>query len=285
MLKRFRRAAALVSNTRFGREGTLFMQWLLQDYDDTRRLAEVLDRLGLPYSWHRVVPFLGELIPAPVIADPDAVVMFGSYAMWREALAKGWQPGVFVTPPFVHETVWQPFMLNGPDALFLTLAEIPQRLADDGTDWFIRPVDDSKAQPGGVRSTADILRLARQVLVLDPADIPDGALRHDTLMMLTRPARILQEWRVWIVAGQVVTWSLYRDGDSVTYRAEIDPDAREFAQAMADLNPGHAPAYVLDICRTDQGLRLLETNCLNAAGLYAANAEALIRAIEALPPA
>jgi len=41
------------------------MQWLLQEFDDTRKLAEALDRLGISYTWHRVVPFVGELIPSP----------------------------------------------------------------------------------------------------------------------------------------------------------------------------------------------------------------------------
>ena len=36
-------------------------------------------------------------------------------------------------------------------------------------------------------------------------------------------------------------------------------------------NPAYLPAYVMDICRTDDGLRLLETNCINAAGFYAAD--------------
>ena len=35
-----------------------------------------------PYSVHKVVPFVGELIPEPEIADPGAVILLGSYALW-----------------------------------------------------------------------------------------------------------------------------------------------------------------------------------------------------------
>lgn len=31
-------------------------QWLLQEIEDTHRLAEALDRLGIAYSWHKVAP-------------------------------------------------------------------------------------------------------------------------------------------------------------------------------------------------------------------------------------
>lgn len=262
------------------------MQWILQDFEDTARLAEALDRLGLDHSWHKVVPFVGDLVPEPVVVDPRSVVMFGSYALRHHAEREGLHPGVFVLRPFVHEAVWQPFLLNGPDARFVMLRDVPARVHEDDTAWFVRPVDDSKAVAGGVKTGSELVATARKVLALDEADIPNGSLRHDTELMLCRPARILREWRVWIVAGRVVTCSLYKEGARVVYRREIDDDAAAFAQRMADANPDYSPAYVIDICRTEDGLRLLETNCINAAGFYAADLVKLATAIEDLdrPP-
>lgn len=258
------------------------MQWILQQFEDTQKLAKALDQLGFRYSWHKLVPFVGELAPEPEVQDTQAVVMFGSYTLWRYAELRHLKPGVFRIRPFVHEEPWQAHMLNGPDALFLTIDEIATQLGADDRAWFIRPVSDSKEQAGAVRSSADILETARKVLSLGPDEIPDGSLRHDTLMMLTPPARILREWRIWIVNGHVVTYSLYKEGSRVTYRPDIDPDALEFAQSLARLNEGYAPAYVMDICRTVDGLRLLETNCINAAGFYAADLLKLATAIDGM---
>ena len=78
------------------------MQWLLQKFEDTYKLAEALDRLEISYSWHSVVPFVGELSPEPVIPDRDAVVLFGSYAVWRYAAKNGLKLGVFRIRPFLH---------------------------------------------------------------------------------------------------------------------------------------------------------------------------------------
>lgn len=238
------------------------MQWLLQEFEDTRKLAEALERLEIPYTWHKVVPFVGDLIPEPTIVDTDAVVMFGSYTLWRYAKAKQLKPGVFKLRPFVHETVWHPFLLNGIDALFLTLRDIPENLVDDGKSWFLRPLDDSKEEPGNVKSTGEILQLVQKVLSLDEAEIPDGSLRHDTQLMLTEPVRIHKEWRLWVVGGKIITYSLYKEGSRVVYRDEIDDDALEFAQNLVDMNAGYSPAYVIDICRTEEGLKMLETNCI-----------------------
>ncbi len=258
------------------------MQWLLQDFDDTRALARVLDELGISYSWHKVVPFVGELIPEPDILDHRSVILFGSYVLWRYAERKDLWPGVFKVDPFIHQAVWHPYLLNGTDALFLALQDIPNRLLDDNRQWFFRPVDDSKAEAGCVRSSSQIIALAEKVLKLEKQDIPDDSLRHDTQLMLAKPMHIHKEWRVWVVAGDVVTYSLYKDGEQVEYRHEIDDDALAFAKKMAALNKDYSPAYVMDICRIDEGLRLLETNCINAAGFYAADLTMLVGAMESL---
>lgn len=258
------------------------MQWILQEFEDTAKLAAAIDRLSIAYTWHKVVPFVGALQPDPEITDPNAVVMFGSYTLWRYAEANKLTPGVFRIAPFVEQSAWHPFLLNGADATFMRLEEIPEQLEDTGQSWFIRPVEDSKEEPGKVRTTGEIIALAKKVLTLDPGDIPNGSLRHDTKLMLTRPAHILKEWRIWVVDDEVVTFSLYKDGSRVIYRPEIDDDALSFAKTLVSANPGYARAYVLDICLTDDGLRMLETNCINAAGFYAADLMRLAVAIEVL---
>lgn len=258
------------------------MQWLLQDFEDTRKLAAVLERLEIPFSWHKVVPFVGDLIPEPVVPDPGAVVMFGSYTLWRFAQERNYRPGVFKLRPFVEEEAWHPYLLNGADATFLALRDVPARLADDGRSFFLRPVDDSKEVAGSVKSSGEIITMAEQVLALEEDEIPRGSLRHDTLLMLTEPVRILCEWRLWVVGGRIVTYSLYKEGSRVVYRREIDDDALAFAQQLVDGNPGYSPAYVIDVCRTEEGLKMLETNCLNAAGFYAADLMKLAMAIEGL---
>ncbi len=260
------------------------MQWLLQPYEDTEKLAKALERLEISYSWHKVVPFVGELSPEPVITDPNNVVMFGSYTLWRYAAEHSLNPGVFKLRPFVGEAAWHPFLLNGADALFLTLCDIPEKLPDDGKLWFLRPVDDSKEEPGNVKSTTEIIALARKVLKIDINDIPGGSLRHDTELMLTEPVSIQKEWRLWVVQDQIVTYSLYKEGRRVVYRPEIDDDALDFARQLVACNPDYAQAYVLDVCRTLDGLKMLETNCINAAGFYAADLAALAAAIEDLSP-
>lgn len=258
------------------------MQWVLQQFEDTQKLANALERQGIAYSWHKVVPFIGDLQPAPEIVDRNRVVLFGSYTLWRYAQSNSLTPGVFKIRPFVKETPWHPFLLNGADALFCTLGALPEHLSAPERAWFMRPIEDSKEVAGSVKTEAELLALAAQVAQVDPDDIPKGSLRSDTELMLTPPRPIQKEWRFWVVAEKVVTYSLYKEGSRVVYREEVDADALAFAQTLVAANPGYAEAYVLDICRTGEGLFMLETNCINAAGFYAADLSKLVAAIEAL---
>lgn len=256
------------------------MQWVLQKFEDTEKLSSALDRLGIAYTWHKVVPFVGELHPEPDVADPNAVVLFGSYSLWRMARKKNWSPGVFTIEPFLKQAAWAGHLLNG-DVRLLTVREAAELTADD-TLHFVRPVSDSKEIAGTVMSTAELVQTAQNVLSIDEDDIPGGSLSHDTELLLAEPVKIFKEWRCWIVDGEVVTWSLYKEGSRVVYRAEIDEDALEFARGMVSLNPSYSRAYVLDVCRTEDGLRIIETNCINAAGFYAADLVKLAAAIDAL---
>jgi len=258
------------------------MQWILQSFEDTDKLAHVLDRMGIAYSLHKVVPFVGTLLPKPAIPNPNRVVLFGSYTLWRYAQAHNLRPGVFTIRPYIHEVPWHPFLLNGQDVRFMTVREIAYDLPPTDQSCFIRPVSDSKEIAGTVMTQREAVAMAQKVMSVPLDDIPQGALRHETEMMLARPARIQKEWRLWIVNDKIVTYSLYKEGTRVVYRSEIDADVLRFAQKLVSLNPDYAPAYVMDVSRSDRGLGLIETNCVNAAGFYAADLSKLVTAIEAL---
>ncbi|NTF17884.1 ATP-grasp domain-containing protein [Agrobacterium rubi] len=256
------------------------MQWILQKFEDTEKLAQALDGLGIAYSWHKVIPFIGQLDPEPVVADSKNVVLFGSYSLWRMAEEKSWSPGVFTIEPFLTQTAWLPYLLNG-NVTLMTVREAAALVPDD-TLHFVRPVSDSKEIAGTVMTTAELVSTAAGVLTLREEEIPGGSLSHDTELLLAEPVKILKEWRCWVVGDEVVTWSLYKDGSRVIYRPEIDDDALDFARQMVSVNPGYSDAYVIDVCRTEEGLRIIETNCLNAAGFYAADLMKLALEINSL---
>jgi ATP-grasp domain, R2K clade family 3 len=258
------------------------MHWILQEYEDTIKLQEILERANLSHSMHKVVPFVGELYPEPEVADGSDVVMFGSYSMRHYARKHNYNPGVWELKPYIYEKVWEPYLLNNlNNSKLMTVRELVN-IPIDNSLYFIRPVDDSKELAGTVMDVTEIEYLAKSVLNLKPDECVKGSLVPDTLMMLGTPTNIQSEWRIWVIGNQIVTYSLYKMGRRVIYKNEIDSDALEFAKKMIDLNPKYSKGYVLDICRSNDQLYILETNCINAAGFYASDLTKLVNAIEFL---
>lgn len=95
-----------------------------------------------------------------------------------------------------------------------------------------------------------------------------------------RAARGAAEFRVFVVAGRVVTGSLYKLGDCVRCSSDVPPDVMRFEQ---DCVQQWAPnrAFAIDIAVTPQGLRVLGVNSANSGGFYAFDVGRLIDAVNA----
>lgn len=123
-----------------------------------------------------------------------------------------------------------------------------------------------------------MIELYESTLALSP-DERELTLNPDSLIVCAPPVEILAEYRTWFVDGKLVASSQYKYGARILHSADVSQDVLDFAQTMVNIwQPERA--FVLDICRTDEGLRILEVNTINAAGFYAADVFAIWKAIE-----
>jgi len=259
------------------------MHWILQEHlfgeREWANLIGTLERFELPYSVHKVIPFVGELIPPPAPAD-GKVICFGSYSLRHTARRFGWRPGVYDLEDAdfaVQRAHWGRHMLNA--------AAIVTRFADarfpSPERYFVRPVRDSKVFTGYVvEDQAAFYAWQQRVCALD-AD-PGSSLTGDTLVQVAPVRQLYTEVRLWVVAGRLVTASQYKLGSRVAY-AEVPRDGSlwEYAEArVAEWQP--LPAFCLDVAETDDGPAIVEINTINAAGLYAADIQRLVMALEEL---
>jgi hypothetical protein len=255
------------------------MHWLLQEslFSEAGflKLLDALDRLALLYSIHKVVPFVGTLIPDPGL-DPGRVIVMGSYSMAREAQRRGWQPGSFVNENLdmrVQFEHWGDQMLNC-DSLQVPFSEVPR-----SPKFFLRPAEDTKAFAGKVLTWEDFEPWREKVLAL--GDNEGGTLSGVTPVIWAPLKEIHREFRLWIVNGKVVTGSLYKIGGTVRYDAQVDDGAIQFAETLA-AKWSPISAYVMDVADTPDGYRAIEVNNLNSAGFYAADMMRLVIALEDL---
>ncbi len=256
------------------------MHWIIQNniYNEEgfKYLIDTLETLRLPYSIHKCIPFLGTLDPEPEPIE-DRVIVMGSYTLAREAIKRGWNPGVFLNDNFnteIQSSHWGKLMMNA-DHQIHAFAQVPEQREP----FFIRPVHDSKAFTGEVTDWPTFIEWRDKVLNLTPDDNP--TVTYDTEVLISSVKEIYGEYRIWIVDGKAVAWSQYKVGRRKlkNYIPDVDQRIRDFAEKCAAIWSPHR-AYVLDVFETENGLFIGEVNNLNSAGFYAANMGKLIMSLE-----
>lgn len=268
------------------------MFWILQNniYSEEgwHSLVEALDRLGIKYSVHKVVPFAGIMEPEPQ-PPPGPVIVMGSYTLANEAIKRGWKPGAFITDHLDYELQlkhWGHNMFNS-QCWIGELKDVPEQ----HKPFFIRPTADSKAFTGYITdwpSFKEWVEREQRQSRLYPQD--GGAYFNENTRVLVAPKReIVREYRTWIVDGKVVTASLYKQGPHKYARPEVDERVIQFANNMAGIFQP-ARAFVLDVFQTPTGhpdwddgdLWIGEINNINSAGFYAADMQKLVAALDAM---
>ena len=255
------------------------MHWIIQENlfkeNEWENLLATLERFDIPYSVHKVIPFVGELVPEPVI-DSAKVICFGSYSMRHTARNCQWAPGVYdlCDADFVAQRErWGERMLNF-DSQVLRFED-----AKLSEPVFIRPIEDTKYFAGKVFEVAEFEEWQRNVCVLEHDY--GNSLTKDTYIQLCSPKTIFSEHRFWVVDGRIVCASQYKIGDRVLYASSVDQCFYDFVNECIAIWQPHR-AFVIDVCDTPEGLKVVEINTINAAGFYAGDIQQIVMALETM---
>lgn len=254
------------------------MHWILQNnlFNEGayQVLLDTLIRFDIAHSVHKVIPFIGELVPE-VTLDTSNVICMGSYSLRHSARKFGWTPGVFDIEHCdfrMQLEKWGTHMLNH-DSVVCRFED-----AHITVPSFIRPIHDSKVFAGRMIDPEEMDDWRRKVCVLE--ENHGDSLTRDTLIQVSGLKKIFSEHRFWVVKGTVVTSSTYKLGHAVIYQAlPADSMFQRFAQErIAEWQPHDA--FVIDIADTEEGLKVIEINTLNSCGFYACDMQKLVMALE-----
>lgn len=243
-------------------------------------MLATLERFDISYSEHKVVPFVGELLPDPP-ADLNGgnVIVIGPYSMRHISKQKGWYPGSFDLEPFdfrLQKEKWGEQMLNFDSHV----VEFKDAHWAEDEQRFIRPINDSKFFAGKLYEWDEFRAWQRNVCVLD-LDY-GNSLTPETLIQVSTPKTIFAEYRCWVVKGKIITISRYKFGWKVAYDnwdRPIGDTVREYAQTRVnEWQP--LDAFVIDVCETSDGFKIVEINTLNSCGFYACDMQKLIMSLQ-----
>lgn len=256
------------------------MHWIVQEnlFHETglEDLVSTLSRAGIPHSMHKVVPFVGEIIPD--VSPTGKVFCIGSYSLRHLAKKKGWSPGVVMMDDHQFDAqlpIWGEHILNH-DARVVKFKDVLEKL-DPRREYFIRPVADSKVFAGSIYAYEGMEKWHESVVAL--GEDYGTSLTGETLIQYSSPKTIYSEFRTWVVGRKIVTSSQYRLGSRVIYDPSVPEMILEFArERISEFCPERA--FVLDLALTPDGPKVVEMQCLNASGFYAGDVQKIVMSIE-----
>ncbi len=100
----------------------------------------------------------------------------------------------------------------------------------------------------------------------------------NSLVMVSQPSKLKDEWRIIVSDKKVLTGSMYRKNGEAKYEDGCPREVKQFVCEVADSRKfSPAPIFCMDICSTESGdLRLLEIGSINCAGLYDSDLSLLV---------
>ena len=251
-------------------------------------LEKSLQRLGLTYNTVRIFPFVDKIVDIKDIPDgpynvddlPDLVpdnnvFCFGAIKLARVAAKRGWNPGSMMNTNHdfeVYKHHYKENLLNWNSMVIKFTDEFKWGL---GESKFIRPTEDTKTFTGKVFREVEW----KDFVYYNQNNGHTTLLNNDTLIQVSSVKNIHTEIRFWVVGGKIITGSQYRIGNQTIYSEYFEPSAQEFAQSMVDKFQ-LAEAFVIDVCLTDDGWKVVEAGCLNCAGFYKADLQRLLISLE-----
>lgn len=253
------------------------MHWILQNNifkeDGFNKVVDTLERFNIPYSIHKIVPFVGEILPD--ISPEGNVICMGSYSLRHLAKQRNWFPGVFDLEPFnfnVQLARWGDRLLNA-DAIVSKFEDA--KIV--GARAFIRPIEDSKVFAGNIFTDTALRSWQESILKLK--EDTGTSMNGDTLVQVCPIKEIFAEYRYWIVDGKICTKSMYKRGEEVYYSPQVDERFDEYVQDCID-SWSPMKEFVIDVADTSEGLKIVEINTLNSSGYYAGDVQKLVLALE-----
>lgn len=236
-------------------------------------LIETMQRFKLPHQVVKIVPFTRDILFEPI--DTKNVFCFGSVKMSHIAKDYGWTPGSFYNENHDYlaysEKYGKENMLNGDSVI----CKFSDEFAPPGHLFFARPCGDTKAFTGQVFTKA----AWDEFLQFHLTNGHESTLNKNTIVQIAKLKDIEQEIRTWVIKGEIATASKYKLGEKVIYQECNEPYILDFAKDMIKLYQP-AEAFVMDVAVTENGMKIVEINCINSAGFYQGNLQKIIEKLE-----
>lgn len=264
------------------------MKWIVQEFlnknENVERMKKALEQEKSPFLFVRInadnsltvldkktrLPLEdSEVILTSFLAEGD-ITGYGSKTLSLILESLSISPGSFLNPRFEMEVIRDAIgeeLLNSS----FSIGEL-QELNPSWESFFIRPTGNTKLFTGMCLSKADFLQWKER-------ENRPGSPYEGQLLMISEKKLIQEEYRFFVINGEVITGSSYQINGEANQSFIPTSEVWEYAKRMVnrfDL----ATAFVIDVGKTSEGMKVIEYNNFNTSGLYQCDEVMIVRAME-----
>lgn len=256
------------------------MNWLVQNNLIKEELIVSMEdackSLGHNFVGVKIIPFTDsvEFCFDPFFKLPEGkFIPYGSTAMIKAIHRSKWdKSGFFFNDENLRTSKWVEKLgklaLNY-DSQFMTLAEAMK--LESGT-FFMKPDNDLKDFTGSQVDAAEIKKF------YDSVSAGGFCFGTDIPVVLSTMKNLGWEYRLFMIRESVISSSSYKLKTMVRSDKPVPAKVENFAREVARIwHPDDV--YVMDVCETDDGLKVVEFNCFNASGFYKCDVAKIVREV------
>lgn len=250
--------------------------WYIQsnlNSTESAKMVAALSQLEYPHTLFKLIPFSNNL---PKLGATDPMILIGSTTLnILAAQSRKYKKGIFFNNNFKPEHYREHY---GEDYLNFDMSvykikDIPEDLYPSDQNLFVRSNDDSKNISGGTLWFEDLLNIKKNT----EAYWSGGDLfTPENEICISSVKNVYNEFRFIVCDKKIIGASQYRP----TISPDVPELIKDYALTMAKKWQPH-DVFVLDICDTDNGPRVIECNCVNGSGWYSMDYVSVCRELSA----
>jgi len=239
---------------------------------DHYRIFDALEDLNIDYGVVNIPPNAEKI---DFKTDRKDVFVYGSVTIARLAKQNiDWFPGSFYGGNHLYAVYSKYYGEN-----LLNHKVSVQKISED-LSWkkdeikFIKPYNEAKIFTGRVFNEREW-----EDFVFEAIECTSNRITEHSLVQISEAKRTMKEARLWIVGGQIIDAGYYKFSENSAFEEKVSEEGLRFANRMIQIF-NLEEAFVMDICQTNEGWKIVEINCINSSGFYPnTNVKSIIKAL------
>lgn len=264
------------------------VNWILEDGVFGSPVSAIVEEVQSQNHQAKVIDYTNGVVNYKNFFPKDECILFyGSHYIAEQIVGSAtqpslnWAPGILGTIKHYYCTQYYPYLkpwLLNHQYLIVPLVELLKRLEQrdsevgkilgDNTRLFVRPDSPTKTFTGSIFPCSQLRDLQK---------VMSSYYSDEMLVVVAPEQKILAEWRVVVVEGEVLTASQYKQNHNISLKRGLPDAVHHLAKEVVGYGWEPDLIWILDLCWAKDRAYVLEINLFSCAAFYNCDLQLIVK--------